>query len=286
MRALEKAAARARDRADDEAVHDLRVATRRLDASLEIWATFLKPGAHRRAAERLKRLRKVFGPVRDLEVQQEGLRARLPEVPIATRVVGEMIVARIERRLASRRGDLAHEIRPARLARLDRLTDRSLRGLASRLEARTDPLNDARAQVDELRRRFVATATEAVSSGDPGTLHQLRILVKKARYTLECLDDVLGVTIELGPLRTLQQSLGDLHDHVMLEERVNRFAAKLDRREASAAARALGALVERIQAERAKHLEETRRLVGTADASALFSSSLLALVPRNADAAS
>jgi CHAD domain-containing protein len=64
---------RALDTGDIEGVHDMRVATRRLRAVMEIFAVCFPPQQHRRALKEVKNLADVLGERRDPDVMIEGL---------------------------------------------------------------------------------------------------------------------------------------------------------------------------------------------------------------------
>jgi CHAD domain-containing protein len=64
---------RALDTADIEGVHDMRVATRRLRAVMEIFAVCFPRKQHRRALKEVKRLADVLGERRDPDVMIAGL---------------------------------------------------------------------------------------------------------------------------------------------------------------------------------------------------------------------
>jgi CHAD domain-containing protein len=66
---------RALDTDDIEGVHDMRVATRRLRAVLEIFAPCFPREQHRRALREVKQLADVLGERRDPDVMIEGLEA-------------------------------------------------------------------------------------------------------------------------------------------------------------------------------------------------------------------
>ncbi len=61
------------DTADIERVHDMRVATRRLRAALEIFATCFPKAEHRRVLKEVKRLADALGERRDPDVHLEAL---------------------------------------------------------------------------------------------------------------------------------------------------------------------------------------------------------------------
>lgn len=66
-------AARVRERGSAEDVHDMRVATRRLRAALEIFADCFPRKRHRRALKAVKRLADALGARRDPDVAAERL---------------------------------------------------------------------------------------------------------------------------------------------------------------------------------------------------------------------
>lgn len=65
---------RALDTADIEGVHDMRVATRRLRAAMEIFAPVFPGKRHKKALGEVKRLADVLGERRDPDVMIAGLR--------------------------------------------------------------------------------------------------------------------------------------------------------------------------------------------------------------------
>lgn len=66
---------RALDTSDIEGVHDMRVATRRLRAAMEIFAVCFPRQQHRRALREVKELADVLGERRDPDVMIDGLEA-------------------------------------------------------------------------------------------------------------------------------------------------------------------------------------------------------------------
>ena len=64
---------RALDRTDIEGVHDMRVATRRLRAVMEIFAVCFPAKQHKRALREVKNLADVLGERRDPDVMIDGL---------------------------------------------------------------------------------------------------------------------------------------------------------------------------------------------------------------------
>jgi CHAD domain-containing protein len=69
------------DTGDIEGVHDMRVATRRLRAVLEVFAACFEPAAHREVLRDVKELADALGARRDPDVQLASLDAFAAAVP-------------------------------------------------------------------------------------------------------------------------------------------------------------------------------------------------------------
>lgn len=211
---LVQAARRVRTGADAEAIHDLRVATRRLTAALRVWDGLVPARAGEAACRALRRLRRRLGEARELEVNVALVEAR-PQGVAAV----EAILERLRERLARRRR-----------AAMKRVSPRRLRRLLGRVEAATGAvrvhgdLRRAAGEAQGIERMAAGRATTALrwaaERPDDVALHEARIRVKQWRYVLECLEEALpGTRWQEGqPLRTLQTLLGDIHDRAMLRD--------------------------------------------------------------------
>lgn len=105
---------------DAEPLHDMRVATRRLRAALEICAPCFPPKRHRKALKRVERLADALGERRDRDVEIEFLREFATAAPATDR---EALAARIEAVRAEQRRvneALAPRLKPKRLRKLRR----------------------------------------------------------------------------------------------------------------------------------------------------------------------
>ena len=85
------------DVGDIERVHDMRVATRRLRAVLEIFAPCFPRNAHQRGARRGQGLADTLGERRDPDVQIEDLEAYAEAVPTADQPGIDVLVSRAAR---------------------------------------------------------------------------------------------------------------------------------------------------------------------------------------------
>ena len=245
LEAIERTDPVLRLRDDVEALHDLRVAVRRLRASLRATRELFDDEWSRRLRDELQWLGGELGPVRDLDVLLEDLRAERDEIgldaaPIIRRLERDRRVAR-KRLIAALENDrylvLVDEIRaavdhpPVRGAdvRLDRLAKREFEKLA-----------------DEVSRLGATPADDA--------LHRVRIRTKRVRYASE-LATLAGKrgTKFVRETRRFQDVLGEHQDAVVAEARLRKFAESAD------AAFGAGRLVERQRLRRSQARDELPR---------------------------
>ena len=196
---------------DPEHVHQLRVATRRALAAMDVFSDLLPVRRVRGIRAELKRLRRAAGDARDLDVLVERLRQW------SSRTKGGTSRQTIERIVRHRRW-AQKPIGKAR-ARLDRTHfGRRLRGVVRRIRWRCS-LPEARlgefAQtvLCPMVSAFFAAATADLSDID--TLHAMRIRGKKLRYTLELLAagfDRRAHKALRADFEQLQTKLGEIND--------------------------------------------------------------------------
>jgi CHAD domain-containing protein len=244
---------------DVEAIHRLRVATRRLRAGLRMLREVAPDDEAQSAADELGWLCGAIGAVRDLDVLAQLLQER------ATRLEADFI-----RALAP----LSDTIRRQRAIEQERLVaaldSERCRGLVQRLSATApEPAADsvtlgavtARLVRPQLRAMLRAGAGLDEAS-PPETLHRLRVRVKKLRYALEPLRAVGGKPARrmLRRLERVQERVGMYHDAVAATAWLRGWAA--ESRDASALM-ATGALIHslerRIRRLRARSLKVWRR---------------------------
>lgn len=108
---------------EPERLHDMRVATRRLRAALEICAPCFPAKRHRKVLRRVKRLADELGERRDRDVEIEFLESFAADAPAEDRVAvaARIEVLRGEQRAANEA--LAPRLKPKRLRRLRRRLD-------------------------------------------------------------------------------------------------------------------------------------------------------------------
>ncbi len=106
--------------ADTERLHDMRVATRRLRAALEVFAPCFSAKRHRKALKRVKRLADALGERRDRDVAVESLREFAANAPEGDRAAVEALVGRLRVEQLRANERLAPYLAPKRLKKLRR----------------------------------------------------------------------------------------------------------------------------------------------------------------------
>jgi len=95
------------DTGDIERVHDMRVATRRLRAALEIFEGCFPPKAHRQALREVKRLADGLGERRDRDVAIASLRSFNDQMPAPDRRGVSSLIGRLTEEQAEANAELA-----------------------------------------------------------------------------------------------------------------------------------------------------------------------------------
>src|SRR3954471_22506158 len=268
VRALLEYEAVAREGADPEGVHQMRVAVRRIRAALKASD---EPQLEELQDE-LRWLGGVLGRIRDLDVLLGHLRAQAADLSEDERAAAERLLSGLveERRRARRR--MLDTLRGARYGAL-------LRRLASLATAEDGWINGRTvgkkrtAMLDVVVKPHSKLAKAARALGeDPADddLHALRIRGKRLRYAAELAVPIGGKPVRkaLKATKELQDILGDHQATVVGEAEVRRLLAEQAEPDVDVVFVA-GRLVEREQARRADRkarwrasFEEVDRLAG------------------------
>jgi CHAD domain-containing protein len=105
---------------DIERVHDMRVATRRLRAALEVFAPCFPAKPHRKALKRVKALADALGERRDRDVTIEFLAGFAAEAPVDDRVALGALIERLRQEQRQANEELAPFVSRKRLTKLRR----------------------------------------------------------------------------------------------------------------------------------------------------------------------
>ena len=204
---------------DSEAVHQARVATRRLRSDLRTFRTlFSEEWAERLRAE-LSWLAELLGQVRDADVLFDRMIASLAEIegsPTGRRVVLQQLTARRERA----RAQMLKGLVTARYAALLRaLVD------AARSPVLSGPADEP---AGEALPRFAVTPWKKLhravgrlgENPSDDDLHAVRIAAKRARYAAEAVAPLVGSAARryAAAVGELQGALGDYHDSVVARQ--------------------------------------------------------------------
>jgi CHAD domain-containing protein len=228
---------------DVEELHDMRVASRRLRASLSLFADAL-PEPVVAAADDLRWVGGVLGAVRDVDVQLEQLADWLAEAAPEDRDALESLRSVLEGHRDAARAALLEALDSRRY---DTFVKRLGRALRARRGGAQPPANmPARAVAPDLiERRFraVRKGGKAITpASPPADYHRLRIRAKRLRYALEFLADVYpGSTRPLvRRLVALQDVLGRHQDAAVAIARLRALAVAGDARWPAATTFAMG----------------------------------------------
>lgn len=198
---------------DSEHLHKMRVATRRLRTALRVFAAAFARGERRALNRGLRWLGRRLGAVRDLDVALLALpvwRRRFGPAPVAG---WDGLTERLEMRRGRARRDLVDALDSSRWTELLELADKSFD---------RDNTSDAPDTIGRLLDDLLGERLEAFERGVQtfattravDDAHQLRILGKRLRYTVEFLRPALAADVrpQLKALSAFQDELGALQD--------------------------------------------------------------------------
>lgn len=235
-----------------EAVHDLRVASRRLRAFGVTFRELIPEKTHQRLEKTLKRVTRAVGKLRDLDVQLELVEGCLAATSGALeRASLEHLLEQLEARRAQRVRRAERRLDDVKLDAIARHMRRATSAVAGELAER-----DAEAYARSVLEGLVADAAEQLPSRDgpedPERLHRLRIDVKELRYALELFEPLLAATFEplYARATALQEVLGAYHDLAVLAELVSAQGSELRERKRETLAEGLDHAAEALAAER------------------------------------
>jgi triphosphatase len=209
---------------EPEELHDMRVPTRRMRAAMKVFRDAL-PERAGWFEEELRWVAGALGEVRDLDVQIERLEGWKEEADEETAKSLDKVVAIIEKRRTKAREDMLAVLDSERYDRLESSFAQMLRRGPEREVAQTNGRNltgepitaVAPALISRRHRKWRKAAKRLDASSPPEDFHDTRKKGKRLRYTLEFVSEVYGHPVQklIGPLKTLQDDLGDHQDAVV-----------------------------------------------------------------------
>lgn len=208
---------------DPEELHDMRVATRRLRMALRLFADVVDPAVMRPALKGLRKTGRTLGAVRDLDVFREKTLRYVEDLPRPRRDELDTLFAAWQVEYDARRAALVAYLDSPRYRRFVEDFEALLAGPAVALASRARRRGATTRQVlPALLHRDLADVLAVGSLVDGaatplGRFHELRIVGKALRYTLEFFEAPLGQGAAplIGAMKDLQDHLGDLQDAVV-----------------------------------------------------------------------
>jgi CHAD domain-containing protein len=192
-----------------ESVHKFRTNSRRVEALLSEIAIDSHRN-HEKLLKQLARLRKKAGRVRDLDVQLDALRAL--KFPQANGHKSQLIDALTSER-QKREKKLAKAFSRDAAAQLRKRLKRAARDMHFPRSA--DPVALTLRRLSELARDHQPLTEK--------TLHQYRIIGKRARYIAELACDDPGAKKLVEQLKRVQDVIGDWHDWLKLTQKAEKL---------------------------------------------------------------
>jgi CHAD domain-containing protein len=234
-------------------VHDLRVASRRIRAFLEVFEPLLDEDISKSAKKPVRRVTRTAGALRDWDVQQALLEKQLATAKLdSERAALEHVLEHVERERAR-----AEKITTKKLKKLD--SDGVRHAVCAALGEAVAGLPPAGADTAQFAWATLAALAASArydATGDLGTraerMHATRVDLKRLRYALELFEPVLRSSYRdlYASIVALQDLLGSHHDLVVLGELIGEHRAGLEKHGRETLQAGLSSVEHRLAAER------------------------------------
>jgi CHAD domain-containing protein len=207
----------------EKAVHNSRVAARRLLATIELLEGFVRPEIVKEARWAIKEHLDIFDDLRDTQVQVVAVNSLQATFP-AARAICEWLQKR-EARFRKQARACVKRSRTKPLAKLIALSEDAFEiqckkrsaDAATKLLARS--VNKAFARTMQFKQR--------IRTRQPKTIHRTRVAFKRFRYMVELLPDHLSADEKmLAEMQHYQTMMGDIQDAAVLLQCFDKFVRK------------------------------------------------------------
>lgn len=215
----------ARRKCSEGAIHELRVASRRLSARLQLLGTTLRGLETETPRRMLKGLVSNLGELRDSQVQAAYFAARVSKFP-------ELLLLRDAAERTARR------LKPAARRRVNDFKAGRLKRCVGKVADGILVLGENQREDQRLSRRLLAQVEQAfgetlkcwreIRAADLETIHRTRVSFKRFRYMVEALSPTL-TGLERKELRVFaayQRRMGTIQDLQVIQGAVERYAGK------------------------------------------------------------
>lgn len=228
---------------DDAAIHDMRVAIRRLRVAFHLFGRYYRRSAIRPLEQELRRAGRMLGAVRDLDVMNRDALVYLAagDKTQQARLAPLLEYWHGQRQKAQRQlvAYLDGEDFRTLLDELKAFVATPEAGLTGKVQPPGEPYQVRHVLVSLVWTRYDAVRAydTALAGAPPAVWHALRIECKYLRYTLEFFQEVLGEDAPhlIAQVISVQDYLGDLQDADVAGHRLAEFLALAYRRQAAAA---------------------------------------------------
>jgi CHAD domain-containing protein len=202
---------------DPEAVHQARVATRRLRSDLRTFEKYVDEQWARNLRAELHWLGADLGAVRDIEVMRDRLRLHAATLPVTDTDAAEHVIRRLDADREVARATLVASLKSQRYANLRAAlaaaaTTPKLRKRAKR------PADTALTKVVHKRWKKLDKAVGRLGESPPDeALHDVRMRAKRVRYAAEACAPAVGKPARrfAHAMTAVQDLLGEQHDAVV-----------------------------------------------------------------------
>ena len=255
---------------DIEALHDMRVASRRLRAAFEVFQDAFEPGALKPYLKGLRATGRALGKVRDLDVFMEKAQQYLDTIHEDRHVGLDMLLAGWKEQRQAARSEMLEWMASQDYTDFKRKFNLFLNTPGA--GARSTPVSmPVPTKVLELAPVLIYTRIASVRAYAPyldnapvELLHALRIEFKKLRYTVEYFQEVLGKQVKdvIDLLKQMQDHLGDLNDAQVAALILTEFIENWEARQAQLPVEELQT-IEEVHHYLAYRQDERKRLMET-----------------------
>jgi CHAD domain-containing protein len=223
-----------------ECLHDMRVASRRLRETLQLFGMFYRPSRLRKTLDQAKKMTRILGLPREMDVNLSLLQEFEGDSDPVVRTTHEHLLETFERKQAKLRKKMhktldalnlkslrAQWINFAQTALLAPKPQSMLSGIQREFESEAY-LRQTTAILRHKAVPLLAFRSTPLHSQTDENLHRLRIVLKKLRYALEIYDPLHDHRFEkaIQSAKELQEVLGKVHDYSVLIEQLQ--AHKID----------------------------------------------------------
>jgi CHAD domain-containing protein len=207
---------RTRRKYSDDAVHDLRVSSRRLIAVLDTLRSLVDDPDIEECRRRVKKSLGVLSPLRDAQVQRNYVSQMANDFSQ---------LKSFQKNLKDRETRLAKKVQKHLKKGL------RLGAEMTKVKKRSRDQAEDTAVIDVVNKRFdeVLDLAQHVDPADTSTIHQMRLAFKRFRYTAEVVrqlihDDMTEARLE--QLHEFQSMMGHVQDVEVLSARLLKWASK------------------------------------------------------------